>query len=177
VLKYRGGIYCVLVESVSGQDLSRFLRQMFSKKRILVITVALIIAIASMSTVVYFYFLPDGDIVNSLTSRKVLDTGSVLVQQFRDFQTDYFVINASEWYIKWKAWQPSIPEGTQLEIVVRDACTTDGQALFWIDMNQSHYLNIRGVFYMNVTVWPFNWNFMQIPYSFNVTIQVWQAEA
>lgn len=150
---------------------------MFSRRRILTFVTVFIIAVASLSTVFYVYFLPRDNIVNPLTFRKVLDTGSVLVQQYLEFRTDYFVINGSEWYIKWKDWNPSVPEGTQLETVVRDAYTNQGQGVVWIDMNGTDHFGIKGVFYLTILVWPYSRTLTRIPYSFNATIEAWEAES
>jgi hypothetical protein len=170
------------VKPVSWQVLSRLSNRawvrVFSRRRILTFVTALIIAVAALSTAFYVYFLPKDNIASPLTFRKVLDTGSVFVQQYRDFRTEYFVINGSEWYIKWKDWNPSIPEGTQLEIVVRDAYSNHGQGLRWIDMNGTDNFRIKGVFYLTISVWPYSRTFStRIPHSFNATIEVWRAEA
>lgn len=168
------------MKSVSQQVLSRLSNRararVFSRRTILTFVTVLIIAVAALSTAFYVYFLPEGNIANPLAFRKVLDTASVFVQQYREFRTEYFVINGSEWYIQWKDWNPSIPEGTQLEIVVRDAYSNHGP-LVWIDMNGTDYFDIKGVFYLTVSVWPFSRTSTHIPNSFNATIEVWEAKS
>jgi len=162
---------------LSNHTLSTSARKPVSRKKVLTITAVLIIATASFSTLAYLYFVSNSSIVTPLSYRKVLDTGSVLVQQFRDLQTAYFTINTADWYIKWQNATPSVPEGTQLELVVRDAYTTSGQGVFWLDLNESVNLSILGVFYLNITVWPINRHPYHVPSSFNATVQVWEAEA
>ncbi len=151
------------------------MRQKLPKKTLAMI-IALIALVAAISTVSYVYFLPKDTNPNpTLVYHKIFDTGFVTVQRYHQYRSEYFVINETFWYVRWKDWQPNVPTGTQLEIRVYEAYANQNQWNMWLDMNGVEYLSFNGVFYMNISIWPYSRAVTVVPSSFNAAIEVWEA--
>lgn len=145
-------------------------------KKTLAIIIALTVLVAAISTASYVYFLPkDAGPNPTPVYHKIFDTGFVTVQQYHQYRSEYFVINETFWYVRWKDWQSNVPTGTQLEIQVYHANTNPNHRNMWLDMNGTEYLSFNGVFYMNISIWPYSRAVTVVPSSFNATIEVWEA--
>jgi hypothetical protein len=146
-------------------------------RRTLAMIIALIVLVGAISTVSYVYFLPKDTNPNPTPLyHKILDTGFVTVREYHQYRSEYFVINETLWYVRWKDWQSNVPTGTQLEIFVYDAYTNHNQRNMWLDMNGTEYLSFNGVFYMYISIWPYSRAVTVVPSSFNATIEVWEAK-
>ena len=163
------------VNAMSKQVSRRSSRQRLPKKTLAMI-IALTVLVAAISTASYVYLLPKDASPNPTpVYRKILDTGFVTVQQYHRYRSEYFVINETFWYVRWKDWQPNVPTGTQLEIHVYDAYTNNNQWNMWLDMNGTEYLSFDGVFFLYISIWPYSRAVTFVPSSFNATIEVWEA--
>ena len=139
--------------------------------------IGLTVLVAALSTVAYVLVLPrDASTNPTLVYHKVFDTGSVTVQQYHEYRSEYFVVNGTFWYMKWKDWQPNVPAGTQLEIKVYRAYIYPSHMNIWLDMNGTEFLNFSGIFYMNISIWPYSRAVTVVPSSFNATLEVWESE-
>jgi len=147
------------------------------RKKTLAIIIGLAVLIAALSTVAYVLIAPKDTSTNpTLVYHKIFDTGSVTVQQYHEYRSEYFAIKGTSWYVRWKDWQPNVPEGTQLEIKVYHAEIYPSHTNIWLDMNGTELLSFGGVLYMNISIWPYSRVAGVVPSSLNATVEVWESE-